>query len=210
MQVEVKVPSVGESISEIFIGRWHKAVGDAVELDQPLVELESDKATIDVPAPARAVIAKIHKQPGEMAEVGEVIAHVSQESATEAAATPEPPAPAAETPVREAAAASSPRAAAPREPREESGNGRSTAAASPPAPRPAPKAPAQAATAPPAPLVPPPSHAPTPAGGASRAVERRPMTPLRRVIAERLVAAQQTAALLTTFNEIDMSAAKQL
>src|ERR1700741_1237413 len=74
MPVEVKAPTIGESVSEIYIGQWRKSVGDRVEQDEPLVELESDKATLDLPSPASGVLTKILKQEGDAAETGEVIA----------------------------------------------------------------------------------------------------------------------------------------
>ena len=83
-ELELKVPSVGESITEVQIGKWHKSVGQAVEKDENVVELESDKATVDLPAPATGTIAKMLKQSGETAAVGEVIGYV-QVGATAAA-----------------------------------------------------------------------------------------------------------------------------
>ena len=80
-QFELKVPSVGESITEVQIGKWHKKVGEAVEKDENVVELESDKATVDLPAPATGTIAKMLKQTGETAAVGEVIGYVSSGAA---------------------------------------------------------------------------------------------------------------------------------
>jgi 2-oxoglutarate dehydrogenase E2 component (dihydrolipoamide succinyltransferase) len=76
-ETELKVPEVGESITEVHVGKWHKAVGDRVERDEAVVELESDKATVDLPAPAAGTISKILKQSGEMANVGEVIGLVA-------------------------------------------------------------------------------------------------------------------------------------
>jgi 2-oxoglutarate dehydrogenase E2 component (dihydrolipoamide succinyltransferase) len=78
MPTEVKAPTIGESVSEIYIGEWHKAEGERVEQDEPLVELESDKATLDLPAPASGVLKKILKQPGDVAEVGEVLALIDE------------------------------------------------------------------------------------------------------------------------------------
>src|SRR5688572_21873498 len=76
MSIELKVPAVGESVSEIYIGKWYKSEGDSIAADEGLVELESDKATLDVPAPSSGVLTKILKQTGDTAEVGEVIAHI--------------------------------------------------------------------------------------------------------------------------------------
>src|SRR5690625_2278804 len=73
MAHELKVPSVGESITEVYIGRWHKAVGDAVQEGDVLVELESDKAMVELPAPSSGTLKQILKQEGNEAQVGEVI-----------------------------------------------------------------------------------------------------------------------------------------
>ena len=73
---ELRVPEVGESISEVVIGVWHKQVGDSVERDEEIVELESEKATFEAPSPVSGVISEILKQPGDTAEVGEVIAYI--------------------------------------------------------------------------------------------------------------------------------------
>ncbi|MHB8080499.1 MAG: biotin/lipoyl-containing protein, partial [Candidatus Krumholzibacteriia bacterium] len=73
MAVELKVPAVGESITEVRIAAWFKAPGDRVERDEPLVELESDKATIELPAPQAGILAEIRKGPGATATIGEVI-----------------------------------------------------------------------------------------------------------------------------------------
>ena len=75
-ELELKVPSVGESIKEVQVGKWHKSVGQHVEKDENVVELESDKATVDLPAPATGTISKILKQSGQTAAVGEVIGYV--------------------------------------------------------------------------------------------------------------------------------------
>jgi len=73
MPVEVKIPAVGESIAEVVIGNWRKSVGEPVRQDEEIVELETDKATFDLPAPASGVITKILKKSGETARRGEVI-----------------------------------------------------------------------------------------------------------------------------------------
>jgi 2-oxoglutarate dehydrogenase E2 component (dihydrolipoamide succinyltransferase) len=217
MAVELKVPTVGESITEVEIGQWLKAEGDAVEKDEPLVEIETDKATVEVAAPASGVLGKIIKQTGEPAEIGEVIGQVEEGAAEaepkeepkeerEAAAqatperTTEPPkepvraAPEGETRVMPAARRALAERGLSAEEVEASGPGGrllkedvqrhgETQVKEPPA-----EAPARAPE-------------PRPAGREEEAV---PMSPLRRRIAERLVEAQRTAALLTTFNEIDM------
>ena len=83
MAVELKVPAVGESINEVFIGTWLKQEGDSVEKDEPLVEVETDKATLEVPAASAGVLSKILKQEGDTADVGEVIAHIDESGAAE-------------------------------------------------------------------------------------------------------------------------------
>jgi 2-oxoglutarate dehydrogenase E2 component (dihydrolipoamide succinyltransferase) len=173
MPVELKIPAVGESINEVTIGAWRKAVGASVERDEELVELETDKATFELPAPVAGVISRILKQPGETATVGEVVALIdeSQSAAPKQADSPAP------TP------------------------------SSPPTPTPpivstpsTPSSPSPTATRP---TLSTPSTSSTARGREERVVA---MSPIRRRIAERLVAAQRDAALLTTFNEIDMTA----
>jgi 2-oxoglutarate dehydrogenase E2 component (dihydrolipoamide succinyltransferase) len=212
MPIELKVPVIGESVSEIFIGQWYKGEGSTVAVDENLVELESEKATLDVPSPSAGVITKILKQAGETAEVGEVIAYLDADGA---------PAPAAKAPEK----APEPAAPAPAPP---------VAEAPKPAPAPMPEPPKPAPTPAPAAKVEPtksePAKAPTPiatqpinhtskpagyaqslqVGAGNRTEEVVPMSPVRRRIAARLLDATQNAALLTTFNEVDMTAVKEL
>jgi 2-oxoglutarate dehydrogenase E2 component (dihydrolipoamide succinyltransferase) len=208
MALEVKVPSLGESITEIEIGPWLKAEGDPVNKDENMVALESEKATVELPAPASGTLSRIVKRTGEKALVGEVIAYLEpgQKSRDETRlvrkAEKAPPAPAA-APLPTPAPAPAPVPA--------------PTAASAPAPVPAPTAASVAAPPPapaPAPLAPPPeprtemikpAATRTPlAPGREEEVVR--MTPLRRTVARRLVEAQHSMAVLTTFNEIDLSA----
>ena len=197
MMIELKVPDVGESITEVEIGSWLKAEGATVAKDEPVAVIETEKATVDLPAPEAGVIVKILKQAGETAAVGETIAHL--EAGKTAAATPAAPAP--------APAAEKPNPAPAR------GTPSSKAVLAEPAPRveappavgPAPKEKIPAPAAGAAKAVPPPPAA-AKAGTPGRAEEVVRMTLLRRTIAKRLVEAQHTAALLTTFNEVDMSA----
>ena len=231
MPIELKVPAIGESVSEIYIGKWYKSEGDRIATDEGLVELESDKATLDVPAPSGGVLTKILKQTGDTAEVGEVIAHIEEAAeakpaakappeqrddalATEAvdkpaqqkeaeeqapapsrpsveteAAEPQPRADKQEAPAKKASAVteSGPVVdrSAKREPQRTSQPERSNARQAP-------------------------APAPQVQGEANRLEETIPLSPVRRRIAARLLEAQHNAALLTTFNEIDMSAVKQL
>jgi 2-oxoglutarate dehydrogenase E2 component (dihydrolipoamide succinyltransferase) len=220
MAVDLKVPEMGESVTEVYIGQWQKNEGDRVEQDDALVEIESDKATLDLRAPAAGVLTRILKKSGDAAEVGEVIGQID-EAATDGKAKkkPEPVAktepqekkkPAAEN-KREPSAAADKEAAKPKsaaqekeavakeveqEPahKAETAETQSTKQAAKPAVE------TRTETARPS----------TMPGEPSRGEERVAMTPIRRRIATRLVEAQRNAALLTTFNEVDMSAVKQL
>ena len=78
MSTEIRVPAVGESISEVFIGEWYVSEGEWVDVDENLVGLETDKATFDVPAPAGGTITKVLKQAGDSADVGELIAELEE------------------------------------------------------------------------------------------------------------------------------------
>lgn len=195
MAVELKVPAVGESITEVVVGAWRKSIGDTVERDEDIVELETDKATVDVPAPEAGVITKIIKAAGETAAVGEIIGYIGNADESPQTAAPKPPAAraapqqaSAETTTRKVEVAAKPQAKpAPKADGADNSRDRPVAA--------------EAAVAPAA------SASMLSSGREERVV---PMTPIRRRIAQRLVEAQQTAALLTTFNEIDMSAVVEL
>ena len=102
MAVDIKVPSAGESISEVQIGAWIRAEGDRVEADEPLVEIETDKATMELPAPVAGTLVKVFKRSGETAAVGDVIAQIDDsgngqpaEPAAEHSTRTQPGAPAA-------------------------------------------------------------------------------------------------------------------
>lgn len=206
MPVEVVVPSVGESIAEVMIGEWRKQVGQLVALDEPLVEFESEKATQDIPAPVAGVLTAILNQTGDTVAVGAVIARIDPAAVPTVAATPAAPA----TPT--APAAPSAPQVMPAAERLMAEAGVSKGQVQPTGPRGhVLKEDVQRAVAAPARPAPPPVvAAPTvPAVvriPGERNVTRKPMTPIRRTIAQRLVEAQHTAALLTTFNEVDMSA----
>ncbi len=232
MSTEIRVPTLGESVTEATIGQWFKKVGDAVAADEPLVELETDKVTIEVPAPAAGVLEAIAAQPGETVDVGALLGAIAA-GAGAAAAAPKPEAK-ADAPANNAAGpepvkpepAAAPVTATDRAPAPSAqklinengldaaniaGSGKSgqvlkedvlSALAKPAAPAAAP-APAPAAkpaeVKAPAPAL----RAPVAADDASRE-ERVKMTRLRQTIARRLKDAQNTAAMLTTFNEVDM------
>ncbi len=211
MPVELKVPSVGESITEVQLGDWLKKPGELARADEGLVVIETDKVTVELPAPGAGAVVKTLKRKGDKALVGEVIGYF------EVGAQPAPPpvkggaAPAApaSAPAPAPAAAKGEKVVMPAAARELAQRGLSAAevAASGPGGRLLKEdvqrhAPAKAA----APAAPAATAAPAPARPAgARSEEVVPMTPMRKRIAERLVQAQSTAAILTTFNEIDMS-----
>jgi 2-oxoglutarate dehydrogenase E2 component (dihydrolipoamide succinyltransferase) len=230
MAIELKVPEVGESITEVMIGAWKKGEGDGVAIDDAIVEIESDKATVELPAPAAGTITKVLKASGEKAVVGEVIGYL--EPAGSGAAAPSAP---AQTPpvvdVRRTegrtvigsvqAPAAQPARVMPAAARVlgEAGVPAAGVAGTGPGGRVTKDDAAQAvarAAAPPAPAKPPapaPARAPVappPAVPGSREERFQLISPIRRRIAERLVEAQQQAALLTTFNEVDMFAVMEL
>jgi 2-oxoglutarate dehydrogenase E2 component (dihydrolipoamide succinyltransferase) len=224
MAVDVTVPSVGESITEVFVGTWLKKAGEAVAKDEPIVELETDKATLEVPAPVAGVLVEQLVAAGASANVGDVIARLDPQGVADGSAdAPAGDAPASATEAAGAAAAPAAGAdggdakvmPAAQRALAEAGLSAGDVTATGPGGRVlkedvaravAAGAKAPATTAAPAPSTPP--SAPAPAG--AREEEAVPMSPLRRKVAERLVQAQQTAALLTTFNEVDMSAVMAL
>ena len=259
MATDIRVPALGESVTEATIGQWFKKVGDVVAADEPVVELETDKVTIEVPAPSAGILEAIAANPGDTVNVGALIGAIGEAAAAPApkAEAPKPafkpePAP---TPVMNGNGATPPAAPAAQKlmvengilPTEVNGSGKRgqvlkedvvAAMAKPvaaPAPqpaaapvaqqpstaaisRPAPVAEAprvvQASPAPAAAPVAKPASAPAPAPApvargpvavADEAREERvKMTRLRLTIARRLKDAQNTAAMLTTFNEVDM------
>ena len=278
MATDIRVPALGESVTEATIGQWFKKVGDVVAADEPVVELETDKVTIEVPAPSAGVLEAISAQPGDTVNVGSLIGAIGEAAAA--------PAPKAEAPKPAPAPAAAPVAAAPAEAPAPTRNGAAPTPApaaaklmadngiaaesvngsgkrgqvlkedvlatmAKPAPAPAPTiqpvaqaasaasgsaaiirpapvaaaprvlqaAPAAAPAAPapqpqavaPAPVVAAPAPAPAPSsvrGPIAQAdevrEERVKMTRLRQTIARRLKDAQNNAAMLTTFNEVDM------
>lgn len=206
MALELKIPAVGESITEVEIGQWLKKEGDTVKVDEPLVELVTDKATLELPAPAAGRLAKILIPSGQ-AKVGDVVA-LLEEGAAEASSS----APAQSTPApSQAAAAESKVMPAAERLAAQAGLQASSIPGSGPGGRILKEDVQRAvATPPPAPQ-PAPSAPPTPpVQKGERREDVVPMTPLRRRIAERLLAAKQSTAMLTTFNEADMSAVMEL
>jgi 2-oxoglutarate dehydrogenase E2 component (dihydrolipoamide succinyltransferase) len=214
---DIRVPALGESVTEATIGKWFKKPGDAVKADEPLVELETDKVTVEVPAPAAGVLGEIAVKEGETVAVGGLLGSIAAGGAAPApkpaegkpAAAPVKAAPAAAPkpapeakadygspkPVEHGPAVARIAAESGVDPAKVQASGKDgrvtkgdmlAAVAAPPAP-----APAQA-------------RAPSPADDAARE-ERVKMTKLRQTIARRLKEAQNTAAMLTTFNEVDMT-----
>ena len=219
---EIRVPALGESVTEATIGKWFKKPGDPVAVDEPLVELETDKVTIEVPAPAAGVLGDIAAKDGETVAVGALLGQIREGAAAPGKSTQGP---AAAPPAVEAAphpqtvakpAGAAPLAPSVRKLAAETGidvstvagsgkDGRVTkgdmmAAIESAASAPTPVAQTAAAVQ---------VRAPSPADDAARE-ERVKMTRLRATIARRLKEAQNTAAMLTTFNEVDMSAVMQL
>jgi 2-oxoglutarate dehydrogenase E2 component (dihydrolipoamide succinyltransferase) len=225
---EIRVPTLGESVTEATIGRWFKKPGDAVAVDEPLVELETDKVTIEVPAPSAGTLGEISAKDGETVAVGALLGQINDGAAGAAAkpaaapakaaapAAPPPPPPAATAAPAPAAAQKAPPTDAPLAPSvrkisAESGIDAATVPGSGKDGRVTKgdmlAAIEKAASAPtpihqPAAAVP--VRAPSPADDAARE-ERVKMTRLRQTIARRLKEVQNTAAMLTTFNEVDMS-----
>src|SRR6266436_8742466 len=110
---EIRVPTLGESVTEATIGRWFKRAGDAVAVDEPLVELETDKVTIEVPAPSAGVLGEISAKDGETVAVGALLGQINDGAAKPAAAPAKAAAPAAPAPIAAAPAAAAPPKAAP-------------------------------------------------------------------------------------------------
>ena len=223
MPLELKVPEVGESITEVMIGTWKKREGDAVAIDESIVEIESDKATVDLPAPRAGTLTKVLKGSGEKAKVGEVIGYM--EPAGAGAGVPASSSPAQpvvdvkRTDGRTDIGSVQPPRVMPAAARVlgEAGVPATAATGTGPGGR-VTKSDAVAATAKPtapAAVARPPAGVPAKTGGSLAAGGSREeryvlISPIRQRIAERLVEAQQQAALLTTFNEVDMSAVMAL
>src|SRR6201986_5237682 len=221
---EIRVPTLGESVTEATIGRWFKKAGDAVAVDDPLVELETDKVTIEVPAPSAGTLGEIIAKDGQTVAVGALLGQITDgaaaakpaaapaAAAVPAAAQPAaPPPPSAPAAAPKAPPADAPLAPSVRKLSAETGIDASTVpgsgkdgrvtkgdllaaierAASAPTPVNQPAAAVQV-------------RAPSPADDAARE-ERVKMTRLRQTIARRLKDVQNTAAMLTTFNEVDMT-----
>src|SRR6266571_3589548 len=220
MLIEVKVPELSELVAEATLLAWHKKVGEAVKRDENLIDIETDKVVLELPAPADGVLAKIIRADGGTVKAGEIIATIDTEG--KAAASAVVPAKAGTQPSAQAPAASAkPAMPAARKLAEEkgidtgaiagSGRGGRVTKADVLAQAPRTSVPAQAGTQPAgAPVAAKPALTPVPAPVsvdqvlAGRPEQRVPMSRLRARIAERLVQSQSTAAILTTFNEVNM------
>jgi 2-oxoglutarate dehydrogenase E2 component (dihydrolipoamide succinyltransferase) len=216
MPIELKVPPVGESITEVQIGDWLKSEGDAVSRDEIIVKIETDKVTVDLPAPATGTITQIKAKKGAVAQVGDVIGYMEEGAGAVKAKSVPPPAPVAAPapPVPVVPAPAAPAAEADAMPKSIPPQG--FARVMPSARRALKERGVQAddveATGPGGRVLKEDVMRHTPRAeakpvAADKHEEVVPMSPFRKKIAERLVQSQQTAALLTTFNEIDMTAA---
>ncbi len=229
MATEIRVPTLGESVSEATVGTWFKKVGDTVKADEPLLELETDKVTVEVPSPAAGVLTEIVAANGETVGLGALLGQIAAGAAGAATAAPaakpaeaapakaaEPAAPAPVAAAASASAAATSMPPAPAAAKVAADNNISTADIDGSGKRgqvlkgdviaavaKGISAPAQAPAAP---------AAPRPVSSADDASreERVKMTRLRQTIARRLKDAQNTAAMLTTYNEVDMKAVMDL
>lgn len=226
MAFDIKIPSVGESVSEVTIGQWLRNEGDAVKKDEIILALETDKVNVEVPAPEDGVLTQVSKKAGETASIGEIVARIEAGEGKAAGSAPEPQVEAKNapdkavahdapksTPAPTSAASAQDTRIMPAAQRALATEGIDARAVQPTGPggrmlkedvqrasQPAAKAtPAHT----PASATAPPKFGAQPADEALQKVV--PMTALRKRVAERLVAAQHNAAILTTFNEVDMS-----
>ncbi|WP_061206922.1 2-oxoglutarate dehydrogenase complex dihydrolipoyllysine-residue succinyltransferase [Leptospira santarosai] len=231
MSVEIKVPEMGESITEATIANWVKKEGDAVKQDEILLELETDKATMEVPAPSSGVLQKIHKKAGDTVKVKEIIGLIDS-TATAPSPSSSSPATTSTTQTTQTPNNGSINDTLPPAVRKLiddnglnasaiSGSGKngqitkedvlkaieSKTSSAAPAAAPVASAPASAKAAP-SPEIP--KAVPAPRRTDLPRENTVPMSRLRKVIAERLVSAQHNAAILTTFNEVDMSYVMEL
>ena len=220
---DIRVPTLGESVTEATIGRWFKKPGDAVRADETLAELETDKVTLEVNAPEAGVLSEIVAKEGETVTPGALLGQITPGAAAPAPAPASAKPAAAAAPATQAPAAQAPAASSPSMPTsmppspaaakiaaekgidvsQIAGSGKRGQALKSDVLDAAARAPAQEARVEPPPA--PASRAPSPEADAARE-ERVKMTRLRQTIARRLKEAQNVAAMLTTFNEVDMSA----
>jgi 2-oxoglutarate dehydrogenase E2 component (dihydrolipoamide succinyltransferase) len=218
MATEIRVPTLGESVSEATVGTWFKKVGDAVKADEILCELETDKVTVEVPAPASGTLSEIVAKAGETVAPGGLLGQLAEGAVADTAPATKPAAPEAAAPAAPAVAAA-PATSMPPAPSaaklmadsnvaaaDVEGSGRRGQVLKEDVLAAIAKGPAAPAATPAAPAAP---RAPSATGDQARE-ERVKMTRLRQTIARRLKDAQNTAAMLTTYNEVDMSAVMDL
>ncbi|MBN2428429.1 MAG: dihydrolipoyllysine-residue succinyltransferase [Deltaproteobacteria bacterium] len=181
--MEIKIPEVGESVYEVTIARWHKQEGEQVSKDDLLCELETDKITLELHAEAAGVL-HVKYQEGDVAKIGDVLAEIDEQTAPAAKkeAPPKTPEPESKPEAPSPVAGTKTRKEEP-----------------PPAPQEKKKT-----------MGPAPKSVAAPPSESTSGTTRKPMSPIRKRIAERLVAARQETAMLTTFNEVDMSEVKKL
>jgi 2-oxoglutarate dehydrogenase E2 component (dihydrolipoamide succinyltransferase) len=230
MSTEIRVPQLPESVADATLVAWHKQPGDPIRRDENLADLETDKVVLEVPAPANGIVREIRVQSGAVVTSGQVLAVIEEGAAAAAAAKPAAAASPAAAP--KGAARSAPAASA-----EEGKDGRLSPSVRRlveenqlnPAAIPAsgrdgrltksdvvdylgkkPTADAPPAVLPAAPAPPVQTRAPKPAAPGARSEQRVAMTRLRARIAQRLLEAQASQALLTTFNEVDLTATQEL
>jgi len=207
MSVEIRVPALGESVSEATIGKWYKQAGESVKIDEPLVELETDKVTVDVPAPANGTLSDILAQTGETVAAGSLLGSIAVgEAASVAAAIAAPESVA--SPASAPAAIPAPAPSAAKLLAENNldadqiqGSGKNAQLLKGDVLAALDKGISAAALETPS---------ATAVANTARSEERVRMTKLRQTIAKRLKDVQNTAAMLTTFNEVDMSAVMTL
>ena len=222
MATEIRVPTLGESVTEATVGTWYKKVGDAIAADEPIVELETDKVTIEVPAPASGTLSEITAAEGETVELDALLGQIAEGDAPAAGGEKKEAEPKAEAPKEDAPKAD-----------EAAAKSGSEMPASPSASKMMAEknvsadqvegsgkrgqvlkgdviaAVAKGTSAPAAPAGKAPARAPSSVEDADRE-ERVKMTRLRQTIAKRLKDAQNTAAMLTTYNEVDMTAVMEM
>ncbi len=210
MATEVLVPTLGESITEATVGEWLKQPGDPVAADEPIASLETDKVSVEVPSPVAGVMGQHAVKVGDTVEVGALIATIesgdgapAKSAAPQPAVTEAPAAAPAPTAQGDAAAALSPSV---RRAVLEHGVDPSTVKGTGKDGRLTKEDVAAAASSKPVAAAPPAAPAPVPASSGGRKEERVKMTRLRQTIAKRLKEAQNSAAMLTTFNDVDMTA----
>jgi 2-oxoglutarate dehydrogenase E2 component (dihydrolipoamide succinyltransferase) len=225
MSIEIKIPAVGESITEVQISEWLKSEGDSVKQDEPLAVIDSEKTTFDLPAPQAGKLTKILHQAGETVAVGTVVAQLETEGVVGNSKTETKKASKSETKTEKSGPGEEPKTnekttgesdgekskeeqPEPAEPEKEDSKPQAEAKAPPEATKteskPTTATETRAVEAKPSPPI------AKKKSSSEREEEVVPMTMLRRTVARHLVEAQQTMAMLTTFNEVDMSAVKAL